>query len=199
MENKVTSTALNTPIATDTDNHWLHSYYLLRAAVAGVWVAAAFIIGTQVSAVAGVLLVLYPLWDAVGNLMDAQHNGGLRRNPTQTLNTVVSILTAGAVAITLAIGMNAVLGMFGVWATLAGLFQLATGVRRWKNYGAQWPMILSGAQSALVGILFLKQANAPEVPGVADIAPYAAFGALYFLIAAVWLAGSQARRRKSTS
>jgi hypothetical protein len=60
-------------------------------------------------------------------------------------------------------------------------------------------MILSGAQSALVGFMFLKQANAPEVPGIADIAPYAAFGALYFLIAAVWLTGSQARRRKSTS
>jgi len=67
-----------------------------------------------------------------------------------------------------------VLGVFGVWAALAGLFQLATGVRRWKSYGAQWPMILSGAQSAFVGVMFLKQANAPEVPSIAAIAPYAA-------------------------
>ncbi|MDF1897908.1 DUF308 domain-containing protein, partial [Mycolicibacterium smegmatis] len=61
--------------------------------------------------------------------------------------------------------------------------------------GAQWAMILSGAQSALVGVTFLKQANAPEVPGIADIAPYAAFGALYFLISAVWLLVAEARRR----
>jgi hypothetical protein len=38
-------------------------------------------------------------------------------------------------------------------------------------------MILSGTQSAFVGVMFLQQANAPEVPSIAAIAPYAAFGA----------------------
>jgi hypothetical protein len=55
-------------------------------------------------------------------------------------------------------------------------------------------MILSGAQSALVGGMFLMQAYAPEVPGIDAIAPYAAFGAFYFLIAALSLVVSDKRR-----
>jgi len=58
-------------------------------------------------------------------------------------------------------------------------------------------MILSGGQSMLVGVLFIKQANAPAIPSIADIAPYAAFGAFYFLISATWLAIAGARRRRS--
>jgi uncharacterized membrane protein HdeD (DUF308 family) len=87
--------------------------------------------------------------------------------------------------------------VFGVWATLSGLLQLATGIRRRKGVGAQWPMILSGAQSALVGAMFLRQAAGPEVPSVVDIAPYAAFGAFYFLVSALWLVASDVRRRRS--
>jgi hypothetical protein len=44
--------------------------------------------------------------------------------------------------------------------------------------------------------MFLIKANAPEAPHITAIAPYAAFGAFYFLIAAVWLAVSEARRRR---
>jgi uncharacterized membrane protein HdeD (DUF308 family) len=131
--------------------------------------------------------------------MDVRRHGGAKRNPTQALNVIVSVLTTAAVAIALATGMNAVLGVFGVWASLSGLFQLATAVRRWRNHGAQWAMILSGGQSMLVGVLFIKQASAPAIPGIADIAPYAAFGAFYFLISAVWLAVSGARHRRSRS
>ncbi len=57
-------------------------------------------------------------------------------------------------------------------------------------------MILAGAQSAIVGVVFIKQATAPAVPGIADISPYAAFGAFYFLISAVWLTVSAARTKK---
>lgn len=109
----------------------------------------------------------------------------------------VSGATTLAVAIALGISMNAVLGVYGVWAALSGLFQFATGVRRWKSYGAQWAMILSGAQSALAGAFFLKQASLSGSPGISDIAPYAAFGAFYFLVSALWLAVSDARRRRA--
>jgi uncharacterized membrane protein HdeD (DUF308 family) len=177
-------------------NKWLKSYYFTRAAVSLVWVAAAFTVAPSMTALVGALLLLYPAWDAAANIADAQRNGGMRSNPTQALNTVVSGLTTVAVAIALGMSMNAVLGVFGVWAALAGLFQLATGVRRWKSYGAQWPMILSGAQSAFAGVMFLKEANAPEVPSIAAIAPYAAFGAFYFLVSALWLTVSDVRRRR---
>ncbi|MGE2722426.1 DUF308 domain-containing protein [Mycolicibacterium celeriflavum] len=146
--------------------------------------------------VAGALLLIYPAWDALANAVDARQNGGLRANPTQTFNTAVSCLTTVAVAVGLAVSMNAVLGVFGVWATLSGLLQLATGVRRWKHVGAQWAMILSGAQSAVVGAMFLGQAAGPATPSAADIAPYAAFGAFYFLVSAIWLTVSAARRHR---
>ncbi|MET0702594.1 MAG: DUF308 domain-containing protein [Mycobacterium sp.] len=179
------------------DNGWLKSYYFTRAGFSIVWVAAAFTLSASMSVIVGALLLIYPTWDAFANLVDAQRNGGLRRNPTQLLNAVASGLTTAAVAVALAVSMNAVLGVFGVWATLSGLFQLATGVRRWKGHGGQWPMILSGAQSAVVGVMFLRQANAPAMAGITDIAPYAAFGAFYFLIAALWLTVTDARRHRA--
>ena len=182
----------------DTDR-WLRSYYALRGGVSLVWVAAALTVATMSSFVAGVLLLVYPAWDALANVVDARHNGGLRRNPTQAFNAIISSLTTVAVAVGLATSMNAVLGVFGVWAALSGLLQLSTAVRRWRHAGAQWVMIISGAQSAAAGAMFLRQASAPEVPSVADIAPYAAFGAFYFLVSAAWLVMSAARRRRQAT
>ena len=180
-------------------SRWLRSYYFTRAAFSFVWVAAAFALADSASAIVGALLLIYPAWDAAANLVDAQRNGGAKRNSTQILNAVISGVTTAAVAVALAASTNAVLGVFGVWASLSGLLQLATGVRRRRSSGAQWPMILSGAQSALVGVMFLKQASGPEVPSITAIAPYAAFGGFYFLVAALWLVVSDARRRKALS
>lgn len=164
----------------------LRNYYLLRAAVAAAWVAAAALLGTTVPLAAAILLVAYPAWDAVANLIDAAGCGGLARNRTQALNAAVSAAVAAAVAATLG-DMHAVLGVFGAWAILAGVLQLATGVRRWRSYGAQWAMVLSGAQSALAGAFFIKQSFGAAVPSIADIAPYAGFGAFYFLVSALLL------------
>jgi hypothetical protein len=180
----------------DPTSGWLKSYYFVRAGVAVAWVVGAFTIGKAMPPIAAALLIAYPTWDAAANYADAQRNGGLKHNPSQSLNIVVSAITGIVVALTLGASMNAVLGVFGVWAVVAGLFQLITGVRRWRTYGAQWVMILSGAQSALVGAVFIKQAKAPSVPGITDIAPYAAFGAFYFLVSAIWLTISEARAKK---
>jgi uncharacterized membrane protein HdeD (DUF308 family) len=76
--------------------------------------------------------------------------------------------------------MNQVLAVFGVGAIHSGLRQLATGVRRWPSLGAQWVMILSGAQSALAGGVFIYQAGQPTVPTITTVAGYAGFGAVYF-------------------
>jgi len=48
-------------------------------------------------------------------------------------------------------------------------------------------MVLSGAQSALAGGIFIKQALGAPVHGITDVAPYAGFGAFYFLVSALWL------------
>ena len=176
-------------------NDWLKTYYYLRFAVSAVWVTLAFTIGKNMLPLAAAMLVAYPGWDAIANYLDASRSGGLAKNKSQMLNFVVSIVTAVAVASTLGHGMHDVLKVFGIWASLSGLFQLVTGVRRWKSYGAQWAMILSGAQSGLAGVFMLKQAAGVEAVGIANIAPYAAFGAFYFLVSAVSLTVSDARRR----
>ncbi|MEE7504880.1 DUF308 domain-containing protein [Methylobacterium sp. C33D] len=171
---------------------WLSAYYCVRAGVAAAWVGAALAFGRGTPAVAATLLVAYPAWDALANLADARRNGGLADNPSQALNAAISAATAIAVAVALGRGPNAVLAVFGAWAILSGLFQLLTGARRWSA-GAQWAMVLSGAQSALAGGFFVRQAAGAAVPGIADVAPYAAFGAFYFLVSAVWLTVTRMR------
>ncbi|WP_232492436.1 DUF308 domain-containing protein [Novosphingobium kaempferiae] len=177
------------------DRDWLKTYYYLRFAVSAIWVGLAFTVAKTGPALAAIMLVAYPAWDALANYIDANRSGGLARNKSQMLNFVVSVLTAIAVAATLPQGMHAILQIFGVWAVLSGLFQLLTGVRRWKSYGAQWTMILSGAQSGLAGAHMFSKAVGAAPVSIADIAPYAAFGAFYFLISAVSLTISEARRR----
>ncbi len=178
--------------ASAADAAQLRGYYFLRALVAGGWVAAAFTLGKDMPMVGAALLVAYPAWDAVANLVDATRSGGLARNRTQAFNMVVSFATALAVAAVIG-NMHAVLGIFGAWAFLAGILQLATAVRRWKAYGAQWVMVLSGAQSALAGGFFISRALGSAVPGITDFAPYAAFGAFYFLVSALWLSFRRGR------
>lgn len=178
---------------------WLKSYYFLRFGVSTAWVIVAFTLARTAPTLAAIMLIAYPAWDAIANYVDASRSGGLGRNKSQMLNFVVSIVTAVAVASTLSHGMHDVLKVFGIWASLSGLLQLITGVRRWKSYGAQWAMILSGAQSVLAGVFMLKQAAGTDAVGIANIAPYAAFGAFYFLVSAVSLTVSDARRRSKAA
>lgn len=174
---------------------WLKHYYFWRTAVSAIWVVAAFAIGQHSTKAATVLLIAYPAWDALANYFDAQQSGGLRKNPTQAINVMVSLLTTVAVVVAFQFSMNWVIGVYGAWAILSGLLQLATAVRRWRSYGAQWAMILSGAQSALAGGFFCVQATMPSSPSIVNIAGYAAVGAFYFLVSAVWLTVAGIRRK----
>lgn len=183
------------PAAPRSQDQWLKRYYFSRAAFSVAWVAAVFLIGRTVPAAAAGLLLAYPAWDAAANLIDAQRSGGLRNNLTQALNATVSLATTIAVAIALGRGMHAVLVVFGVWAALSGVLQLATGARRWKIFGAQWAMIASGLQSALAGAHFIQRGFESKQHNIAVLAPYAAFGAFYFLVSALWLTVSEARRK----
>lgn len=173
---------------------WLKTYYFSRFAFSVAWVGLAITVAQNIPILAAIMLVGYPAWDAIANFVDARQNGGLAQNRPQLLNFVVSSIATIAVAVALGNSMNSVLVVFGIWAGFAGIFQLATAVGRWKSYGAQWAMILSGAQSALAGLFFVKMAAGADPIGIATVAPYAAFGALYFLIAAVWLTVSDARK-----
>lgn len=174
---------------------WLKVYYFIRAAFSVAWVVAAFAVGPSSAAIAGALLVLYPAWDAAANFVDALRSGGLAQNRTQALNVLVSLVTTVAVLVALRMSMNLVLAVFGAWAILSGLLQLGTAIRRWRSFGAQWAMVLSGGQSALAGGFFIFQATTPMSPTIANVAGYAAVGAVYFLVSAVWLTVSEWRQR----
>lgn len=186
----------NHGLSSDMANHtrWLQRYYFLRAAFSLAWFIAALAIAPSSAVIAAALLVAYPAWDAAANYLDALSSGGLSQNRTQGLNVLVSLVTTIAVMLALQVSMNWVLGIFGAWAILSGLLQLGTAVRRWKSFGAQWAMVLSGGQSALVGSFFIFQASMPAVPSIADVAGYAAVGAVYFLVSAVWLTVAGRRR-----
>lgn len=181
----------------DTDlaqeESWLKRYYFSRAAFSAVWVALAFSLAQHSPVSLVVLLIVYPAWDALANYIDMLRSGGATANRTQALNVGISVMTMIAVIAALKLGAHWVLGVFGVWAILSGLLQLGTAVRRWKRFGAQWAMILSGAQSALAGAFFIVQGGAPLSAAIGRVAGYAAVGAAYFLISALWLSAGQLR------
>lgn len=166
----------------------LRQFYFLRAAVAFTWVA--LVVASSILAVpahvAYALLLLYPAWDALANFLDARRSGGLSANPGQRLNAMISIATTAALAIALGVGGNAGgIFVFAAWALLAGLLQLYVGIRR-RKIGGQVFMMISGVQSALAGVVMTIQAFG-KAPTIAQLAPYAAFGGLYFLLAGLRL------------
>ena len=174
-------------IARSEQELWLKTYYFTRAAVSATWVLAGFALG-QNAPLAAILLIAYPAWDAAANYLDARRSGGLRRNLPQAVNVAVSSGVTIAVFVALRSGDNPVLGIFGLWALLAGILQLLAALRRWRISGAQWAMVLSGGQSALAGAFFIALAGSASAPAAIAIVPgYAALGALYFLISAIWL------------
>jgi len=176
---------------------WLKRYYFVRAGFSLAWVAAMLAFARQHADIGIALLVCYPAWDALANFVDSRRNGGLRANRSQLLNVIISLAVALALAVTSS-DMNHVLAAFGTWAILAGLLQLSTALRRWQA-GAQWAMVLSGAQSALAGVFFIVQARGPAVPSITTVVGYAGFGAVYFLVSAIALSIRERRRRRGRS
>ena len=186
----------NINIPAEQEN-WLNRYYYVRAAFSALWLIAAITIGKNSATASALLLIGYPAWDALANFIDGKRSGGLARNRTQLINVLVSLAVALAIAVSLP-DMHRVLVVFGAWAIGSGLLQLGTALRRWKTHGAQWAMILSGAQSALAGAFFISQAQLPAEPSIATVAGYAGFGAFYFLVSALSLSFT-ARRRQRTA
>ena len=171
---------------------WLRKLYFIRAAFSLAWVALAFAAAKESPVVASGLLIIYPAWDALANLLDANMTGGAKANPTQILNTWISTLVTVAVAISLIFKLQIILVIFGVWAIVSGLLQLATAIRRRKGNRGQWVMMLSGAQSALAGGFFLAQQGS-AMPILQTLGGYAAVGAVYFLISGLIVLFRQAK------
>lgn len=165
---------------------WLRKLYLVRAAFSFAWVALAFTVAGPSPALATVLLIAYPAWDALANLLDARMTGGAKANPAQMLNAWISTIAAVAVAASLVLEARIDLVIFGAWAIVAGLLQLAAAIRRRKGDRGQWIMMLSGAQSALAGGFFIAR-QGTGAPVLQTLGGYAAVGAVYFLISGLWM------------
>lgn len=169
----------------------LRSLYFLRAGVAYAWVAAVVVTHPGRSPLAAAALALYAGWDALANIIDVRRHP-LPGDSTRQINKAVSLAAAAVMAAGAVLGFNLAVLAFGAWALLAGIFQLVVGLRRRSAAKGQVLMMLSGGQSALAG-LFFARLGVVGTPTIADLYPYAAFGATYFLVSAAWLAWSDRR------
>jgi uncharacterized membrane protein HdeD (DUF308 family) len=173
----------------------LRTLYFVRAAFSLLWISL-LVLGSKSSpTLTATLLLLYPAWDVVATLGDIRANRGAGSRRPQYVNIAVGSLTTLAVGLALRNGLPAVLLVYGVWAGLTGLIQLLLGLRRRRQLGGQWPMILSGGQSMLAGVSFVVMAHAPTM-GVTNLAGYSAFGAFYFLLAAFRLSKTAPREQR---
>lgn len=166
--------------------HSLRRLYFLRTAFSILWAILVSIFGKTNGPAASILFIIYPAWDVFSTWLDIKASPAHISKTPQYVNAVIGILTTTGVALTLQKGVPEALIIFGVWAIITGLIQLVLGLRRRKQLGGQWPMILSGGQSMLAGTAFIFMAHSPSM-GINSLAGYAAFGAFYFLIAAIRL------------
>ena len=158
---------------------------LVRGILALAWALAFAAVHHPLNTVAVVLLVAYPLIDAVSCAIDYRTvpDGSERR--VTALNGILSTLTAIAVGVAGVVGgEGAVLGVFGAWAILSGAAQLAVGIRRrGPVLGKQWPTLISGGLSFLVGaiaataLLTASAACSSSAPTPAPVAPTTAVAA----------------------
>src|ERR1700761_5160218 len=164
----------------------LRSLYFTRTAFSVIWVTLISVFAKTNSSIAGILFIVYPAWDVLATYLDIKANPpGVSKTP-QYVNAAIGILTTIGVVLALQRGVPAALIVFGIWAIITGLVQLILGLRRRKELGGQWPMIISGGQSMIAGSVFIAMANSPTM-GISNLAGYSAFGAFYFLLSAIRL------------
>lgn len=168
----------------------LRTLYLVRFGFAVTWAVLLFLTATEIGPVSGTLLVLYPLFDVAAVVVDSRASRAGRASAALYANIAVSSLAAAGLAFAVLSGIPAVLRVWGAWAIVSGLAQLAAGVTR-RSLGGQWPMIISGAISTLAGTSFIVQAGG-EGPTLRNLAGYAAIGGVFFLVSALRLG----RRRR---
>ena len=170
--------------------------YLVRAVIAVIWAglfaAALSSTGTltadsDLPGFAVALLILYPVIDVVASLLDVRTqraSGKPGAVKTQLVNAAISTIAAVGLSAAAADGPASVLRVFGAWALVSGLIQLALAVTRLRRGTAgQWPMILSGAQSALIGTTFVLAATKTEIH-LGNLNGYPVGGAIFYLFSA---------------
>ncbi|HEX6344795.1 hypothetical protein [Umezawaea sp.] len=177
-------TTLDTPATTGLAPA-LRRLYFVRFAFAIVWAGLLFAFGSQLGPLGIALLVLYPLFDVGAAVVDARSSRATGSPLGLYVNIGISLLAAVGLAVAATSGVPAVLRVWGAWAIVSGLVQLAVGVGR-RAMGGQWPMILSGGISVLAGSSFIAMAGA-ENAVLTTVAGYAVVGGIFFLVSALRL------------
>ncbi|MFF9502237.1 DUF308 domain-containing protein [Streptomyces sp. NPDC014656] len=170
--------------------------YLGRGVLAVAWALAFAGAHEDVDAVAITLLVAYPLIDAVSSLIDhcAVPDGPERR--VTAFNGVLSTLAAVAIGLAGAGGEAPVLHVFGAWAVVSGAAQVIVGVRRrGPELGGQWPTLISGGLSFVVGVFYNIQAAGAD-PSLDVLSVYATGGGVWFILQALLL-GRKSRQART--
>ncbi|OPG09732.1 hypothetical protein B1R27_04890 [Streptomyces sp. GKU 895] len=190
------STQTSTPTVTGQRDSVLR-LYLGRGVLAVAWALAFADAHENLDAVAVTLLVVYPLIDAVSSVIDYRATNGSERRVT-AFNGVLSTLAALAIGIAGAGDEAAVLHVFGTWAIVSGAAQVIVGIRRrGPELGKQWPTLISGGLSFLVGITYNVQA-AGDNPSLDVLAVYATGGGVWFILQALLLGWKSRRLRTRT-
>ena len=171
--------------------------FVTRGVIAIAWAAVFAAASDSLTVGAGVLLVLYPLIDVVASLIDARTQRGSARR-VLLAGAATSAVAAIALGIAATGSAANVFAVFGVWAGLSGAAQLVVGLRRRAQLGKQWPMLLAGGGSVILGLAFLI-ASTMANPMLSMIAIYAATGGIDFLIEAGLLARRRRRVASSTT
>lgn len=171
--------------------------YLIRGVLAVVWAAAFAKAHAPLDALAIVLLVAYPLIDAVSSLIDYRSMPRDAERRITAFNAVLSTLAAIAMGVAGTLGVAQALAVFGAWAVIAGAAQLVLGLRRrGRELGGQWPMLIAGGLSFLVGMSYVARACG-EQPSLAVLSVYATGGGVFFIIQAGLLAWRASQQRRA--
>ncbi|MGW5057532.1 DUF308 domain-containing protein [Streptomyces sp. NPDC004096] len=196
---QTTLTSTTSTTATTTPSG-LRTLYLIRVVFSLIWVAlvvttsASLVSTDRPTVIAGVLLIVYPLWDAVATLLERRLAGPGSTNRVSTVNMGLGVAATAGMVIAVFSTIGTALLVFGLWALLSGAIQLVVAIRRQRTVGAQWPMVISGGQSVLAGAT-VAATSASATSSLSTVAGYSAFGAFWFLVSVIALS-IRTRREK---
>ncbi|WP_405742426.1 hypothetical protein OG885_43860 [Streptomyces sp. NBC_00028] len=196
---QTTVTSTTSATATTTSSG-LRSLHLVRVAFSLIWVAlvlatsASLVSTDEPTVIAAVLLVVYPLWDAIATLIERSLTGTGSTNSVSTTNMVLGLAATAGMIVAVFSTVGTALLVFGVWALLSGAIQLVVAIRRRRTVGAQWPMAISGGQSVIAGAT-IAATSASATSNLSTVAGYSAFGAFWFLVSVIALS-LRSRREK---
>jgi uncharacterized membrane protein HdeD (DUF308 family) len=166
--------------------------FLTRGVIAIAWAIVFAAVSDSLTTGVGVLLVLYPLIDAVASVVDARSQHGSAQR-LLLANAAFSTVAAIALGVAATGTVSDVFTVFGIWAFAAGATQLVVVLRRRAQLGNQWPLQLANGVSVIGGLAFIAAAAGGD-PELAMLAIYAATGGTEFVIQAGLLARRSRRR-----